>query len=383
LDHSCGRCGGRHDGRRSLRQPVGYERRRGPGRRRRHGQGQRRAPAGRQGPRPAGPWCQDGRHTDDLVRRGPATLDPSANYYQDTNGILKLTNRSLTAFALRDGKTVLVPDLATDLGQVSADKLTWTFKLKDGLKYEDGSPVVAGDIAYAAARSLAHEELPGGPTYQDQFLEGGETYKGPLQGSRGQVPRRRCSGCRRPVVFHLAQPMQSFPYFASFTQFSPIPRPGQQGPVHQPSGRHGPYMFKSYSKGESLTLVRNPSWDPASDAARHQLLDSIVFKFAADTVQVQNAILASNGADATTLNWDGVDATLVNQVMPGGPKEKQLVTGGGPCVSYFNLDTRKIPFEVRKAVAVAYPMTRSTRPPAPRRFPTRRPRQSRPSRSRA
>src|SRR4029079_15486616 len=117
----------------------------------------------------------------------------------------------------------------------------------------------------------------------------------------------------------------------------------------------GPYMFKSYAKGETMTLVKNPNWDPASDAARHQLPDSIVFKFATDTVQVQNAILASNGADATTLNWDGVDATLVDQVRPGGPKENQLVTGGGPCVSYFTLDTRKIPFEVRKAIAVAYP----------------------------
>src|SRR4029079_3385536 len=93
----------------------------------------------------------------------PSTLDPSASYYLDTIAILKLTNRSLTAFAPRDGRTVLGPDLATALGQVSADKLTWTFTLKDGLKYEDGTPVVAGDIAYAAARSLAHQELPGGP----------------------------------------------------------------------------------------------------------------------------------------------------------------------------------------------------------------------------
>jgi len=285
----------------------------------------------------------------------PATLDPSASYYLDTIAILKLTNRSLTAFALRDGKTVLVPDLATDLGQVSADKLTWTFKLKDGLKYEDGSPVVAGDIAYAAARSLAHQELPGGPTFQDEFLKGGDTYKGPFKD-----PGAKFAGAEAPdaktVVFHLAKPMQSFPYFASFSQFSPIPKAkdNKDQYTNHPVAT-GPYMFRSYSTGESLTLVKNPNWDPASDPARHQLPDSIVFRFGTDAVQLQNAILASNGADATTVNWDGVDATLVDQVKPGGPKEKQLVTGGGPCVSYFTLDTRKIPFEVRKAIAVAYP----------------------------
>ena len=43
--------------------------------------------------------------------------------------------RQLTSFVNRNGKQVLVPDLATDLGQVSADGLTWTFTLKDGLKY--------------------------------------------------------------------------------------------------------------------------------------------------------------------------------------------------------------------------------------------------------
>ena len=307
------------------------------------------------GPAPEIPGARRGGTLTIAYAGAPATLDPSANYYQDTNGILKLTNRSLTAFALRGGKTVLVPDLATDLGQVSADKLTWTFTLKDGLKYENGTPVVAGDIAYAAARSLAHEELPGGPTYQDEFLKGGDTYKGPFKD-----PAARFAGAQAPdaktVVFHLAKPMASFPYFASFSQLSPIPkdRDNKDQYTNHPIAT-GPYMFKSYAAGESLTLVRNPGWDPASDAARHQLPDSIIFKFAADTVQTQNAILASNGSDASSLNWDGVDATLVDQVMPGGPRERQLVTGGGPCVAYFNLDTRKIPFEVRKAIAVAYP----------------------------
>ena len=307
------------------------------------------------GPAPEIPGAKKGGTLTISYAAAPETLDPSANYYQDTNGILKLTNRALTAFAIRDNKTVLVPDLATDLGQVSPDKLTWTFKLKPGLKYEDGSPVVAGDIAYAAARSLAHEELPGGPTYQDEFLKGGDTYKGPYKD-----PAAKFAGAEAPdastVVFHMAKPMQSFPYFASFTQFSPIPKAkdNKDQYTNHPLAT-GPYMFKSYVKGESLTLVKNPNWDAASDPARHQLTDSIAFKFATDTVTVQNAILASNGADATTLNWDGVDATLVDQVKPGGAKAAQLVTGPGPCVSYFNLDTRKIPFEVRKAIAVAYP----------------------------
>ena len=40
---------------------------------------------------------------------------------------------------------------------MSADKLTWTFKLQSGIKYEDGTAVKAEDLAYAIKRSFAHD----------------------------------------------------------------------------------------------------------------------------------------------------------------------------------------------------------------------------------
>jgi len=307
------------------------------------------------GPAPAVSGSKTGGTLTIAYASAPQTLDPSANYYQDTNVILKLTNRTLTVFSVRDGKSVLVPDLATDLGKLSADKLTWTFKLKPGLKYEDGTLIKAADIVYAVERSLAHEELPGGPAYQDEFLKDGTTYKGPYKDAA-----KTFGGAEAPddstVVFHMAKPMQSFPYFASFSQFSPIPKAkdNKDQYTNHPLAS-GPYMFKSYNKGENLTLVKNPNWDAKSDPARHQFPDTILFNFAKDPIPSQTAILASNGADASTLNWDPVDASLVQQVMPGGAKASQLVTGASPCVEYFSMDTRKIPLEVRKAIAVAFP----------------------------
>ena len=43
----------------------------------------------------------------------------------------------------------LVPDMATDLGRPNEDNTEWTFTLKDGIKYEDGTDVKAEDVAYA------------------------------------------------------------------------------------------------------------------------------------------------------------------------------------------------------------------------------------------
>ena len=112
-------------------------------------------------------------------------------------------------------------------------------------------------------------------------------------------------------------------------------------------------MIKSFTQGTELTLVRNPNWDAKTDPARTAYVDSYAFKFGQDSIKVQQGILASNGPDATTLNWDGIDASLADQVT--GAKSSQFINGQSSCVVAVNMDSRKIPLEVRKAIAVAYP----------------------------
>lgn len=284
----------------------------------------------------------------------PITFDPSGQFVQDVNQILKqYVTRTLTGYSMRDGKSVLVPDLATDLGKVSADKLSWTFTLKDGIKYEDGSPVVAKDVAYAIKRSFAQEELPGGPTYQLDYLKDGDTYRGPYKKGGDKF-----GGVEAPddktVIIHLRKPWPTLPYFASFTQVSPIPeaKDTKTDYTNHPMST-GPYMFKSYKAGTSLDLVKNPNWDPKSDPIRHQYPDEVKFNFSQDQVKVDASIMASNGPDNTTLSYDGVDASIYDKVT--GPNKDQITTSAGPCVSYITMDTRKIPMEVRQALAVAWP----------------------------
>src|SRR5687767_14718167 len=74
------------------------------------------------------------------------TMDPSEIYYTHTNAIsTALLNRSLTQFVYDEeaNQAVLVPDLATDLGTPNEDFTEWTFTIRDGVKYEDGTPVTA------------------------------------------------------------------------------------------------------------------------------------------------------------------------------------------------------------------------------------------------
>jgi len=288
----------------------------------------------------------------------PSDMDPSAQFYQDSGIIMtRLTQRSLTSFAERGGKQVLVPDLATDLGKTSADGLTWTFTLKDGIKYSDGSPVTAGDIAYAVKRSFAFTDT--GPTYQVDFLKdakdakGEQKYKGPWES--GETFAGVNAPDAKTVVFQLSKRWETLPYFAAFSQTSPIPKAKETKTRDYGNNAvgTGPYKIKSFTQGSELVLERNTFWDPKTDPARHAYLDSYVFKFGVDDVKSQQGILASNGPDATTLNWDAVDASLVDQVT--GAKASQFLSGPSSCVLAVNMDTRKIPLPVRKAVAAAYP----------------------------
>ncbi len=282
----------------------------------------------------------------------PSSMDPSAQFYQDSGIIMtRLTMRSLTAFVQRDGKQVLVPDLATDLGQKSEDGLTWTFKIKPGIKYSDGSVVSAKDIAYAVKRSFAFTET--GPTYQVDFLKGGKDYQGPFKSGD------TFAGIEAPddstVIFHLEKRWETLPYFTTFTQVSPIPqaKDTKDESYGDKALATGPYMISSFTQGSELKLVKNPNWDPKTDPARTQYVDAYDFKFGVDDVKTQTAILASNGPDATSLNWDGIDSTLSDQVR--GAKSSQFVSGPSSCTVTVNLDTRKMPLPVRKALAVAYP----------------------------
>lgn len=288
-----------------------------------------------------------------LASGAPTTFDPSAQFYQDVNAILNLTTRRLTQYRTNaDGTSELVPDLATDLGTVSEDGLTWTFTLKDGLKYEDGSPITAEDVAYGIKRSFAVEELPGGPTYQMDYLKDGDKYKGPFQDGEEFAGVKAVDD--KTIEIHLKQEWPTLPYFASFTQMSPVPKDKdtKEEYTNKPVST-GPYKFQEYQQGAKLVLTKNENWDPKTDPARHQYPDTIEFTFGGDFDAQGQQIAASNGPDQFALSYDGVPGGVAPQFQ--GDLKDRLASGASPCVSYVSMDTRKIPLEVRKAIATAWP----------------------------
>ena len=126
-------------------------------------------------------------------------LDPQRAYTGEDIAFLDAyLTRSLTGYKIsRDAKepSTLVPDMATDTGTAMNGGKDWKFTLRDGMKWQDGSPVTCEDVKYGVSRTFATDVITGGPTYASQYLDipTGQGRDLGLQGSlRHQGQRHRC-----------------------------------------------------------------------------------------------------------------------------------------------------------------------------------------------
>ena len=116
----------------------------------------------------------------------------------------------------------LVPDLAASAGVPSDGGKTWTYKLRTGLKYQDGTAITSKDVKYAVERSnFARDVLSLGPNYFQQLLVGGEAYKGPYKDKKGLASIETPDDTT--IVFKLKSAFQEFDYLVAPPQTAPQP----------------------------------------------------------------------------------------------------------------------------------------------------------------
>jgi peptide/nickel transport system substrate-binding protein len=225
----------------------------------------------------------------------PDSTDPGNTYYGNMWNIVRLYGRALVTYRSAPGTAGmrLVPDLAASLGRVSDNGLTWTYHLKPGIKFEDGSTVTSRDVKYAVERSYAKDVLPNGPSYFTVLLND-PGYPGPY---KDKTPGRlglTSVGTPDPatIVFHLQRPFADFDYVAALPQTVPVPPAKDTGANYQlhPVST-GPYQFQDYQLDKQFTLVQNPYWDPATDPNRKQLAAKIVVNLNVSTTMIDNNLL--------------------------------------------------------------------------------------------
>lgn len=274
-----------------------------------------------------------------------AHLDPARNWVMPAMDFgTRLIYRTLTTFRAEPGKkgSEIVPDLATDLGRSSDGGRTWTFTLKPGLVYEDGTPIRARDIKYNVERSFA-PDLAGGPDYAQRYLADAGGYAGPLGGKHLDSIRTPDD---RTVVFSLNRPVAEFPYTVTLPTFSPVPESREKGVQYdlRPFSS-GPYRIESYARGKKLVLVRNTHWDAATDPVRKAYPDRIVVIQGLKGGQIDDRIIQSAGVDASAVEWSDLQPSSVAKVLPKPEIRQRLSAERTGCTDMLALNTSRAPFD--------------------------------------
>lgn len=286
-------------------------------------------------------------------------FDPARLYTSGGGNVPSLVFRTLTTRNREDGQagTKVVPDLATDTGRPNADATEWTYTLKDGLTYEDGSPITTADIKYGIERSFA-AELSGGAPYLRDWLVGGETYEGPYKdGGKGLdsivVPDAKT------IVFKLRKPEGEFPFLATQTQFAPVPKAKDNGVKYEEHPvSSGPYkVAKNTNDGETLLLERNEHWDPKTDDERKAYPDRIDVRSGLDAAVINQRLSTSSGADAAAVTTDtNLGPAELAQIGTDKELEARIGTGHFGYVNYLAFNPKVAPFDnpkVRQAISYA------------------------------
>jgi peptide/nickel transport system substrate-binding protein len=223
------------------------------------------------------------------------STDPGNMYYAWANNFARIYARMLLTYPAKPGPEGFkpVPDIAESLGTPNADQTEWTYKLRRGLKYEDGSEIRASDIKYAVARTFDRGVLRNGPSYFSNLLDA-EGYEGPYKDKNLDNFKGVDTPDDYTVVFKLKAPFAEFNELVTFSgQTTPVPQAkdtGERYGLHPFSS--GPYKWQgNYQPGKGGTLVRNNQWDPATDPNRKQLPDQIQVIVAMAPDELDNQLL--------------------------------------------------------------------------------------------
>ncbi|HEY2673125.1 MAG TPA: ABC transporter substrate-binding protein [Rugosimonospora sp.] len=310
------------------------------------------------GPAPAVPGAAKGGTFYILKQAKISHLDPQRTY--SFVGLMNtpLYSRFLTTWK-DDGKghLTLVGDLAQTPGtDVTKDCKTWEFKIKDGVKFEDGNPITSKDIAYGIARSF-DPDLTGGPTYLQEWLADTPEFdtKWDFKANKTSLPPGLTTPDDKTLRFTFAKPHCDLPFAASLPTTAPL-EPAKDTGVNLDSQplSSGPYKVTKNVPGVELDLERNPYWDPATDPVRHQYPDKFVWSFGPPRDSASNRMISDSGPDQSALAWDDVPSSLMARAVGDTALRSRVLTSPTPSEARLTINTQRVTdLSVRQALNYA------------------------------
>lgn len=292
--------------------------------------------------------------------------DPASVYYgNELASLRRLVYRGLVAFPITDDPNPApLGDLATDAGTTEDGGLTWTFTIKDGVTWQDGSPVTGDDFIYGLSRSYDETLVNGtgvGTTYLGQYapsvVEAG--YSGPFTSTpeATAVFEEHFFAEGQTVTYKFDVAWPDFPYAAA-TLFTtdPYQESFDDGSTLWEINSNGPYILEEDEFDPALggTFVRNPEYDPSTDSTelREALPDEFRFEFVADSDVLFQRLVADNGDDKAAFTDANIPATFYSQIT--GDVADRTMKSTSPYTRFLQINSLTVTDpKVRRALAVA------------------------------
>lgn len=288
----------------------------------------------------------------------PETLDPALNSAVDGGNMLITLYETLLIID-EDGS--VQPGQAESY-EVSDDGLVWTFTMRDGLKWSDGSDLTAKDFEYTMKR-LADP---------DTAAPYGETVVGMIAGYQDAIGNPDAEGVTttdpdpdalqvvasedgKTLTVTLSYPCPYFDKLAAFGTMSPV----QQATVEANGDAwatvpetyvcNGPYMITEWVPSERIVVAKNPYYNGGWDSSRI-VTDEITFLLLEDS---SAAYAAYNSGEAVLIKDVPTDEiTSLTKAEDGGDFYVDTILG----TYYLSMNDQIEPFTdplVRKALSLA------------------------------
>jgi oligopeptide transport system substrate-binding protein len=210
------------------------------------------------------------------IHSEPPALDPAMTQDNVSGTVLNAIMEGLT---LVDKNGKAMPGMA-EKWTISDDNLTYTFTLRDGIKWSTGDPVTAADFEFAWKRLLdPNKETPSPYAYQVYYLKNAEEYNTKKIKDVSQVGVKATDA--KTLVVQLKSPTAYFLNLLSFYTYYPVSKVNaEKNPKFDKEAStlatNGPFLLSEWKHNESISLKKNPAYYAANEIKLNDVHMSMV-----------------------------------------------------------------------------------------------------------
>lgn len=304
------------------------------------------APAGNESPaaNASAPAASVPQEITFALHNTPDGIDPTVTNNSFASPIIYNAFEGLVTYSTTDGS--LIPGQA-ESWDISTDGLTYTFHLRQGLKWSDGSPLTAKDFVYTAQRVLT-------PSTAAQYLNLYTDYVVGAQELYKDAKKTDGLGIKatddNTLTITLKAPTPFFIDIVGMWAWFPVQQATVKAAGDQWTNKaasyisNGPFKMQDIKLGESYVLVKNPDyWDAANVK-----LDKLTFRMIPD---ISTALTAFENGEI-----QGQRTVPPTDVARLKTSDLGLVVTPAYATTFYDINTKKAPYDnplVRKALNLA------------------------------